>query len=59
MTQLKRPFPPGDRIALLYLSVGANGNLGTVTQISAISMFVHVDGLLRAKQFSFRASAAG
>jgi len=44
-------FLPADRIALLYPSVGANRHLGTVTAVTAISISVHIDGLLRPKQF--------
>ena len=46
-------FLPGDRIALLYPSVGANRHLGTVIEVTATSISVHTDGLLRTKQFHF------
>jgi hypothetical protein len=44
---------PGDGIALLYPSVGANRHLGTVTEVTTTSISVHIDGLLRPKQFFF------
>jgi len=52
MTRLHRSLP-GDRIALVYPSLGANRHLGTVTEVSAISISVHIDGLLRPKPFFF------
>jgi hypothetical protein len=52
MTRLHN-FLPGDHIALLYPSVGANRHLGTVIEVTAASISVHIDGLLRTKQFHF------
>jgi hypothetical protein len=46
-------YLPGDRIALLYPSVGANRHLGTVTEVSATFISVDIDGLLRPKRFYF------
>ena len=50
MTRLHK-FLTGDRIALLYPSVGANRHSGTVTAVTATSICVQIDGLLRTKQF--------
>ncbi len=52
MTRLHR-YLPGDRIALFYPSVEANRHLGTVTEVSATFISVHIDGLLRPKPFFF------
>jgi hypothetical protein len=41
MTRLNK-FLPGDRIVLVYPSVGANRHLATVTEVSAISISVRI-----------------
>ena len=42
---------PGDRIALLYPSVGASRHAGTVAYVTPTSVSVRIDGLLRPKRF--------
>ena len=51
MTRLDKVLP-GDRIALLCQSVGPNRHLGTIAEVTATSIAVHIDGLLRPKQFN-------
>ena len=52
MSQLHN-LRPGDRIALLYPSIGTSSHSGTVAHATPTSVSIQIDGLLRPKRFFF------